>query len=168
MTNFPNSPLSAGKTSLIIEKLALKWDLVRIKEYYQQLFEEKISGERILEIKSQFKDKIKEQELVELNDISRRALSHPAIRLDYIQMALDHALKLRPVRSIKVGENEYDVTYDIDHQAVKNYLDLAQKEEYTAKRLLVDILKNDVDSAPQKSSFDVVEISVADGFKLNG
>lgn len=167
MTNFPNSPLSPDKTSIIIEKLALKWDLIRIKEYCQQLFEEKIAGESIVKIRALFKEKIKEQELLELKDISRRALSHPAIRLDYIEMGLNHALKPRPVRSVKVGENEYDVTYDIDHQAVKNYLDLAQKEEYSAKRLLVDILKNDVDS-PQQSSFEPVEIKVADGFRLSG
>ncbi len=159
----PDIPKSPAKISFIIERLALHWDLIRLKEYYQQYFEEKIDPEAILEIRNKFSEKIKEQELIELKDISRRALSHPAIRLDYIYLGLEHALKPKPVKSVKVAENEYEIIYDIDHSAVAKYLDLAQKEEYAAKRLLVEILKNDIDdSAPRKSSFEPIKIE--DGF----
>lgn len=156
MTELPDHPT---KIAFIIEKFALHWDLLRIKEAYQQYFEEKINPVTLLELRSKFTKQIKEQEEIELKDISRRGMSHPAVRLDYIHMALEYALKPRPVKSVKVSETEYQVFYDIDHAAVAKYIDLAQKEEYMAKRLLVEILKNEIESPiAKRSSFEPVKI----------
>lgn len=163
MTELPDHPT---KIAFIIEKFALRWDISRIKESYQQYFEEKINPVTLLELRSKFTKQIKEQEEIELKDISRRGPSHPAIRLDYIQMGIDYALKRRPVKSVKVSETEYEVFYDIDHQALAKYLDLAQKEEYMAKRLLVEILKNEIESPiPKRSSFEPVKIE--DGLRFD-
>lgn len=121
------------------------------------MFEEKLEGETIYLIKKDNPSKIAVKAKEVLTDLKRRALAHAAIRLDYIEQGLMDAASPKPIRSVRVGEMEYEVVYGVDHAAIAKYIQLARAEEYEAKKLLLDMFKNDL-VVGKESAFKPVEI----------
>lgn len=166
MSEFGKRKLSEAKIAFIIAKLALKMPYYIIKSEYERDYQEKIETETIQEIESVFEKKIAAQSKKEMSNIKRRSLAHPAVRLDFMLQALLYAFKPRPIRSVKVSENDYEVYYDVDHQAIKGYLQLAQNEDYSSKKLLLDLIKNEVPSFNAEEGFETIEIE--DGLIYKG
>ena len=141
----------------IIKALALKTPYPKIKQDFQIFFEEKITGEEIMDIENKYKSDIEDVAVEELNDIRRNPLAHSRIRLDLIYESLKYAMKPRTIRSFKVSDTEYEEVQDIDHQAIAKYLQMAREEEYLAKKLLLEKIKLDLD-IHNATGFEPVEI----------
>lgn len=155
-------PQPNNKTLFVLKALALKTPVTKVKQDYQVFFEEKITGDQIMEIEKAYSDLIAEIAIKELNDVRANPLAHTRVRLDLIYECLKYAMKARPVRSVKISDNEYEQVMDIDHQAIAKYLQLARDEEYNAKKLLLEKIKLDLDIHTSNSGFEPIEIS--DGF----
>lgn len=141
----------------VIKALALKTPYPKIKQDFHIFFEEKITGEEIMAIEDKYKEEIEEEAEQELNNIRKNPLAHSRIRLDILNRAMEYALKPQGVRSIKVGDNEYETIMDINHQAIAKYVQLSRDEEYLAKRLLLEKIKLDLD-IHNATGFEPVEI----------
>lgn len=155
---------SEPKLAWVIKQLASFTPTTKIRSEYRHLFEEDLKGEDILKIEYMYKDVIKEVSKEELRNFSKRRLAHSAIRLDIINQGLQDASTPRAVRSVRTGENEYEVIYESDHMAVAKYLKLAQDEEFFAKKLYLEVIKAGLDDTQKEktSSYEVIDIE--DGF----
>jgi len=161
--NLP-SIVSEPKLAWVLKQMAIYTPMTKIKTEYLVLFGEPITGERLVEIESTYKELISDISKKELRNFTKRRLAHSAIRLDIISQGLEIASTPRPVRSVRTGENEYEVINEPDHASVAKYLKLAQDEEFFAKKLMLEVIKSGLDAeAKEKTSkYEVVEIE--DGF----
>lgn len=146
------------RKAFLIKYLALKTPYPKIRQDYQKFFETSITGEEIMDIESKYSSYIEEVAKKELIDIRKNALAHPRIRLEFIYQGLTDAATPKPIRSIRVGETEYETVLGVDHQAIINYLKLAHMEEYSAKKLLLDKIKMDIEIVREDSGFIPVEV----------
>lgn len=156
--------LSEPKLAWVIKQLAIFTPMAKIKSEYRVLFEENISGEDLIKIEQCYKDLISETSNKELKNFTKRRLAHSAIRLDIINQGLESASTPRAVRSVRVGENEYEVIKEPDHVAVSKYLKLAQDEEFFAKKLMLEVIKAGLDSEAKERTSRYEAIDIEDGF----
>lgn len=136
--------LSPEQKAFLFLKLALKSPYTEIKQEFEQFFESKINGDVIIALKARFKDEIDLISETELNSLDGNPLCHPRVRLDIIYKCLQEAMTPKATGSYRegpIGSEEYKIEKDINHTAIKNYLDLAQKEEYLSKKLLLEYMK---------------------------
>lgn len=136
--------LSDEHRAFVFMKLALKCPYNEIKQEFEQFFETKLDGRVIINLQAKFKDEIKSISEQELNNLDGVPISHSRVRLEIIYKGLLYAMKERTVGNYKegkLGHEEWIVEKDINHTAIKNYLQLAQNEEFLSKKLLLEYMK---------------------------
>lgn len=142
--------------------LAIKTPLHIIAQQYRQLYESSIKGQHIQAIQLRDKDIIREIAKKELSNTSAVPVSYSRVRLEMINRSLESATTPKVVRTYKVSEPYIDpatnqeamrdvwkVEYDIDYQAIRGLLDLVQKELWWAERLVLEKIKNGIDTSPR-------------------
>jgi hypothetical protein len=154
-------PDKEKRKAWVITQLALKSPMTKIKQDYHVLFEEPIRGEEIIAIQSSYPSLIQQVADKELRDIRKRALAHQAIRLDIIEQGLRAALTPRVISTHRIADNEWKEEIDINHSAATKWVELAQKEEFFTKKLILEMYKADM-GFEKSSGFERVDI--ADGF----
>lgn len=164
----PLNNLDPDERDWVIKKLALRRSYLEIKKEFDYIFSPKIvSGREILDIEKKYPEQIADAARRELSNIAANALSHVRIRMDYIYEGLQAARIPKAVRAVRIPsvspdiEDEIRVVEDMDHQAIKNYLQLAQAEEYLAKKLLIEVRKLDMDvPETRRSGFKPIKIDM--------
>lgn len=164
----PLNGLETDERDWVVQQLALRKSLREIKDDFDYIFAPKqISGREILDIQNKYPDLIIETSRRELSNIAANALAHVRIRMDYILKGLRAAEKERVVQMFHYtdtnGERQVHEEKDMNHAAVAKYLQLAQQEEYLAKKLLIEVRKLDMDvPETRRSGFKPIKINVGD------
>lgn len=168
--------MNKERKQFLIERMAFKEELTKIKEDFSRLFEDtssdgkkvkaKISGEELISFRDENRLAIESYARKELNNVKKEPLAHARIRLRVLNDALTYALQPRPVRSVIKAQSgrdiEYEVEYAPDYAAITNIVRSAQQEEFFIKKLFLDIKK--LELTPKElggngeSGFDIIPV----------
>ena len=134
-----------GELDFIQERLALKMPIHQLITEFKQAYDGRpLTYDIIYRIKNLFKEDIKQRAIKELNNPTAVPIAYSRIRLGVIQTALEIACQMKGRGSYPItGDNgltQYKEKIDIDHQAAAKWVDLAQKEEFLAKKLIFEKL----------------------------
>lgn len=146
------------RLEFILTQLALKTAFTKIKSDYQQLFETKISGEQIIDVSQRYAKAIEKISEKELHNVRACPAAHSRVRMDFIYQGMLQASTPKEVRSVRTGDNEYNVVYDIDHSALAKYIQLAREEEYAAKKLMLEKIKLEIDIQRNDTGYEPVDV----------
>jgi hypothetical protein len=158
--------LNDERKAYLIERLAFRDPLPQIKQDYEKLFMDKVSGEDLMRFRNVNKSLISKVADRELNNIRMEALAHTRIRLRILHNAIQEASIPKPVRSVPARSDgkvvEYEVSYEQNYNAISSLVKVAQNEEFFNKKLFLEIKKmqlspGDVPSISQ-SGFSVIPI----------
>jgi hypothetical protein len=154
------------RKAFLIKQLALKEPLVKVRDLFNRIFEERLTGEELMSFESTFKAAIEKQSMKELNDIKKEPLAHSRIRLRALNDALTYAMTPRATKSVPVRSEgkqiEYEVVYEPDYSAITNIIKAAQNEEFFIKKMFLEVLKNKLTEndlgANGESGFSIFEV----------
>ena len=151
----------------LLESLALKDPLVKIKETYTRLFEDRITGEDLIKFQTDNRGAIKKLSEKIQNDIQSEPLAHARTRLRALNDALTYAMTPRATKSVPKSSSgkdiEYEITYEPDYTAIKGLITAAQAEEFFIKKLLLECRKAEVSREETidltSSGFEVIQVN---------
>ena len=168
--------LNKERKAWIVERMAFKEELSKIKEDYSRLFEDtgkdgkmvnaKITGEELIQFREDNRLAIESYARKELNNVKKEPLAHARIRLRILNDALTHAMTPQPVKSVIESQSgrdiEYKISYAPDYAAIANIVRSAQAEEFFIKKLFLDIKKLELDpkdlGSNAESGFDIIPV----------
>lgn len=151
----------------IIEQIALRKDYLTIKKEFDFLFAPKVvSGKEIMRIHKGYPEQLKQAEAFILADLSAARYIHARIRLEEIAEGIKQTKEKVLLGNVKItndkGVDEWVEKKDYDHVARCKYLALAQVEEFTMKKLLLEMKRLELD-APELRRSGTVSITVNAG-----
>jgi hypothetical protein len=140
--------LTESQIAYLVDRISVKTSSKKIIEEVKVVYDGLVlTGEDIDDIKLKYGSLIEDRARTTLNDVRGNRLAHSRVRLDIIEQVLDTALadlKPKPIRSVKISEQEYEIVTGIDTSvlsSIAKLLQLAREEEFLNKRLLLELKK---------------------------
>jgi hypothetical protein len=118
-----------GEIVFIIELLSAMRPIDEIQERFHKftLNQKRIHGSKIIEIERDHSSRIKRQREMYLKNVKGNPLAHPKVVLDILYDIVLESRKPRPVNSVKVGDNEFQIVEKTDNEtairAIKTAVD---------------------------------------------
>lgn len=164
MKNLPSKPLSDNQKAFIVKNLALKKSPIQIKKEFLIFFEESVSGETIMNVEESCKTLIEKLSKEELNKIWDEPLAHSRVRLSLAYEGIKEAMERRIiVPAQRISESEWSSPVEgMDLKNLKALLELGLKEEYMAKKLMLEVKRLKLEAEKEEllsSGFQTITIN---------
>lgn len=137
------SSLTDKQKQFLIKKFALTKSYIEIKREFEEFYKAEISGEMIQEVEEACLGDIEEEKARQYLKYVTRGMEK---RLQEIEKGIQETSERRLIRSTKVGKSEdgseeFHEEFGMDHANRTKYLDLHRREEYEAKRFMLEHAK---------------------------
>jgi hypothetical protein len=164
--------LNKEREAFLIENIAFRRNsLAQVREDYNRMFDQSVSGEQIWQFVQTNKAKIEAYARRELNNVRKEPLAHCRNRLSILYEMVQSAMVPKVIKSYPIHAEGKEVTYETetapDYSAVDRLIRTAQNEEFFNKKVFLEIKKMDLlpEDVQGKldSGFEVITIN--DGLK---
>lgn len=166
----PLNNITPKQRGWLLREVARRKDYVDIKKAFDYMFAPQvITGQEILDIVDNYPDELRAAERAELADVSSVAVAHQKLRLEKIQWAIEQCEVARPTGSYRKtvnGQDEWVINEEPDFTNLAKFIALAQTEQFTSQKLLLEKIKLDLE-IPEFRKSGIREITVDAGEGLD-
>lgn len=161
----PFSAFDSDEIGWLLRQLAKRRSIADIKKEFDYAFAPKVvSGGVLLALPTRFPELFRQAEKAELADISASMLAHVRLRLEEIENGLKEAKELvykdvRRYTDPETGEEKLLWVVEKNFAARAKFIELAQREEFMAKRFMIERwkLQDDLPDV-RKSGFKEIKV----------
>lgn len=159
--------LRKDQIEFIKHRLSILRSDSEIQEEFRQKYGNYLPLDPINKVRTTHKEDIKEAIVKELNNPSAVPVAYSRVRLEAIQRGLAIAFEKKGRRSYAVtndaGQTSYKEFEDIDHANIQKYLELSMKEEFLAKKLLLEKLTRNI-KEPEVTDQGTPVVNIISGY----